>query len=129
MKQVFAVIGGILVLILIVVGIFAATVGLSGIVGKGKGHITKNDSTNRIDQNSQFFDLKADYDATVAKVEIYKKAAAANPSDQQAQIDLTGVESHCLTVANDYKAQSGKYISKDFKDAGLPDSLDPAACS
>jgi hypothetical protein len=127
-KRVFAAIGVALVVIGIIIGIFALTVGLSGIVGKGNAHIQKENSTNRIDQNSQFYDLKSDYDATVNKIEVFKQAAAANPTDRQTQIDLTGVESHCLTVVGDYAAQSGKYISKDFKDADLPESLDASAC-
>lgn len=123
------VLGSVLALVALVVligGGFLLKVALSGPVGRGNAHITKNDSTNRIGQNSVFFDLKTDYDQTVNKIPIY--AAQAKTGNPQAQTNLTGLQSHCLDVVGQYEAASGKYISKDFKDAGLPESLDAEAC-
>lgn len=116
----------ILGVVVLIAGGFALKVALSGPVGQGNAHIEKNNSTNRISQNSQFFDLKTDYDATVNKIPVYKEQAASG--DPAAKVNLTGLESHCLDIVGQYEAASGKYISKDFKDAGLPESLDASAC-
>jgi hypothetical protein len=124
----------VLVVILVILGVivisaggWALKVALSGAVGQGNSIITKNDSTNRISQNSVFYDLKTDYDATVAKIPVY--AQAAKGGDVTAKTNLVGLRSHCITVTGEYAAQSGKFVARDFKDTGLPESLDPAACS
>lgn len=114
------------VTIIIIAGCWLAAVALSGPVGQGEAHIKKNNSDNRIGQNSVFFDLKNDYDQTVNKIPVYVEQAKSG--DPAARTNLAGLRSHCLDVVGQYDAQSGKYISKDFKDAGLPVSLDPSAC-
>lgn len=121
------IVAGLVVLALLLsVGGFLLKVALSGPIGRGNAHIEKESSTNRIGQNSVFFDLKTDYDATVGKVPVY--AEQAKTGDPVAKVNFSGLQSHCLDVVGQYAAQSGKYISKDFKDAGLPESLDPSAC-
>lgn len=41
---------------------------------------------------------------------------------------LTGLTQQCQNVVTQYNTDSQSYLTQDFKDANLPEKLDPAAC-
>lgn len=118
-----------LLTVLILVTIGAVTATLTAIApwsGRAKAYRQQQSGDNRIAQNSQFFNLKAQYDADVLKIPVLKQAAQAGGTVEKT--NLTGITFHCLDMVQQYAALSGSYISKDFKDAGLPAVLDAEAC-
>lgn len=94
--------------------------------GRGNAYKQQQGSTNRVFAQQQFHDLYQDYQATVAKIPRYRKAAVTG--DTAANINYTGLLSHCSDVVGQYNAASSKYLTKDFKDADLPYSLPQGAC-
>ena len=93
--------------------------------GKGSAYKQQQSGTNRVFAQQLFHELYNDYQATVAKIPIYKEQASTS---YQAQTNLTGLESHCNDVVAQYNAASNKYLTKDFKDANLPVALSYESC-
>lgn len=94
--------------------------------GRGNAYKQQQSSTNRIFAQQLFHDLYTDYQATVAKLPLYKQQATQGYA-QQANYD--GLVSHCLNVVGQYNSAAGKYLTKDFRDADLPITLNNAECN
>jgi nitrogen fixation-related uncharacterized protein len=126
----FGVWGWIIACIVMILVISAVLFGLGVVTapwaGKGRAYQQQQSSNNRIFAQQQFQDLYNDYQATVAKIPTYIQLAKSG--DTAATTNLAGLTSHCADVVGQYNAASGKYLTKDFRDANLPDQLDYNAC-
>lgn len=123
---------GLLGSIVVIAGIWAASVALSGVTGSG-GAIKRNNSTgNRIEQQANYEDLATGYDGYLQKIKLAQTAlkVANTPLDKQiAETNLEGVQQTCIDTAQEFNADSQKYLARDWKSAGLPATLDASACS
>lgn len=124
---------------------WVVTVVLSGIKGQGDSTITKNSSDNFISAQAGFVRDNEEFTADLVKIRDAKQAVtsfeATHPTsngtpfdlnaeqDQNLHTTLTGLTQSCQSVAADYNTRSQSYLSQDFKNAGLPERLDPAQCS
>jgi hypothetical protein len=127
---------GILALVLICGGIvWAASVGTSDVKGRGDVHKANNSAINRIQQQANFVQTKADYEGALAKIKVARSSlAAANKANDkkaisQRQVELDGLVQNCIDTAQQYNADSGKITAKDWKDSGMPETLDPSKCN
>ncbi|GAC1610332.1 MAG: hypothetical protein NVS3B26_16510 [Mycobacteriales bacterium] len=116
----------VVLLMLFIGGGFVLKTILAPATGRANAYQQQQSATNRIGQNSLFYDLKTDYNATVAKLPTY--SAAAKTGDPAATTNLTGLQSHCADIVGQYASAAGKYLAKDFRDANLPESLDGSVC-
>lgn len=122
-----------------------ATVVLSGIKGQGDSVVKHNSSDNFISAQAGFVRDNEEFQADLVKIRDAAKQVkdfeAAHPTsngtpydpnaeqDQNLRTTLTGSTQSCQSVAADYNERSQSYLSQDFKNANLPDRLDPAQCS
>jgi hypothetical protein len=112
--------------------------------GKGDAYQQKNSSSNWVNAQRGFHDLDNKFetyktqveDAKAALAEVQKQYPTSNgtpydPGAQQvanARTTLTGLTQQCQNVVTQYNTDSQSYMTQDFKDAQLPEKLDPAAC-
>lgn len=108
---------------------FTANVLLAPAKGAGGVIIKNNSAENRIEKQEQFEKLMAKVDTNKALVAQHTKNVAANPTDKQAQMVLSGVQSACVASVEQYNAEARKVTSMDWKAADLPDSLTTTACN
>lgn len=111
--------------VLYLFGVFA-----SGPKGRLDQRVQQNQVGNRVFQQQHFEDLKAQYDADLGKIPLYKQAAGNDPTSQT---NLVGIVSNCLETATTYNQDGMKVLATDsggtqFKTADLPENLDPKAC-
>lgn len=125
--------------------VWGAIVFFSGVKGQGDSVVKKNSSDNFISAQAGFVRDNEEFQADLVKIRDAAKQVkdfeAAHPTGngtpydpnaEQAQnlrTTLTGSTQSCQSIAADYNARSQSYLSQDFKDANLPDRLDPAQCS
>lgn len=127
--------GWLLVIILGVLGLLAGAIfyviGVATSDAKGKGDtIIKNNSVqNRTEKQEQFEKLFAKVETNKALVAQHTKTVAANPTDKQASMVLSGVQSACVASVEQYNAEARKVLSMDWKAADLPDSLTTTGCN
>lgn len=118
----------------------------SGVKGNGDSIIHKNSSDNFISAQAGFVQDSETFKADLVKIQDAAKQLkdfeTAHPNlgngtpydpaaeqDQNLRTTLTGSIQSCQNVAASYNTASQSYLSQDFKNAGLPDRLDPAQCS
>lgn len=127
------------------VAVWGAIVLFSGIKGQGDSVVKKNSSDNFISAQAGFVRDNEEFQADLVKIRDAAKQVkdfeAAHPTsngtpyDPNAERDtnlrttLTGSTQSCQSVAADYNERSQSYLSQDFKNANLPERLDPAQCS
>lgn len=102
---------------------------VSGPKGQGEAIKTKNSSANWTAAQAKFEELYAGIQSADEKTENAAVRLAANPKDLTLQQTHAGVQSGCVTLVNDYNAESRKFLSADFKSVDLPykiDRTDPA---
>lgn len=112
--------------------IWGGSVLLSNITGSGNAIKRNQSATNRIEQQANFEDLVTTYQGYLVKVKLSKAAlsAASTTIDKQiAQTNLQGISQACVDTAQEFNADSRKYLARDWKSAGLPLTLDANACS
>lgn len=112
--------------------IWGGSVLLSDVTGAGGAIKQKNSTVNRIQQQANFEDLVTTYQGYLVKVKLSKTAlaAASTTIDKQiAQTNLQGISQACVDTAQEFNADSAKYLARDWKSAGLPLTLDANACS
>ncbi len=114
--------------------------------GKGDAYIQKNSADNWVAAQRTFHQEDNDYTADLGKIRDAKAALAtfetgAKPDpnsiaafqwqqqDTNLRTDLTGLEQGCQQVAANYATDAQSYLTESFRDAGLPATLDAAACS
>lgn len=122
----------IIVVAVLGIGGWAFGVFTSGPAGAGGAIKQRNSTLNRVQSQAQFEQLAADYDGYLVKIKIAKTALAAATTDvdkQLAQTNLTGVQQVCVDAAQQFNAESRKYLARVWKSAGLPETLDADACT
>jgi hypothetical protein len=122
---------GATILALVVGGIVvAAQTVFANPAGQAGAYREKVSATNRVQQQAKFEQLAADYDGYLVQIKNAEAAVkSASPETQpMRETDLLGLRQICVTTAQDFNAESRKYLARDWKSAGLPERLDPAAC-
>lgn len=123
---------------IIVIGVIATLIGgfffvtnvlLAPAKGAGGVIIKNNSAENRIEKQEQFEKLFAKVETNKALVAQHTKNVAANPTDKQAGMTLSGVQSACVASVEQYNAEARKVTSMDWKAADLPDSLTTTGCN
>ncbi len=117
---VLAIIGGIF---------FTMNVLLAPAKGAGGVIITNNSAENRIEKQEKFEKLFAKVETNKALVAQHTKTVQADPTDKQASLVLSGVQSACSASVEQYNAEARKVLSMDWKAADLPDSLTANGCN
>lgn len=122
-------VGVLLGIVVLVAGIWALGVVLSGPKGQGDAIKQKNSASNWTTAQARF---ETQYQSIISadeKITVAAEALAASPDDRTAQQTLQGIKSACISAVADYNAESRKYLSEEFKSADLPyqiDKTDPA---
>lgn len=112
--------------------------------GKGDAYQQKNSSANWVAAQRNFHQLENSFETFKVQVadakqtldDVQKQYPTSNgtpydPGAQQvanARTVLTGLTQQCQNTVTQYNTDSKSYLTQDFKDAGLPEKLDPAAC-
>lgn len=118
---------------------FGLEVATAGLVGRGNAHIQKESAGNRIAAQQRFVqDLTSivkfnqmyidanqsvtDWDAANAGKQ---DDALGHLAKQRADLvqSANGIRMQCQNVIADYNAAGASYLSQDFKDEGLPDTM------
>ncbi len=112
------------------IALYSFGVFTSGVKGRLDQRVKQNEVGNRVFQQQHFEDLKAQYDADLAKIPLYKKEA----KDPTSQTNLIGVVSNCVETATTYNQDSQKVLATDsggtqFKTADLPNTLNASECN
>lgn len=116
---------GLVVLVgLIAVALWAFGVFTSNVKGAGDARKFRNSGVNRIQSQARFEGLAADYDGAIANIKSY-----GSPSTPRERTELRGLQQHCVNVAQEFNAASRTYTAREWKSAGLPETLDASACS
>lgn len=140
-----AVVSVVVAIVALAAGIWWFGVATSGVHGRGEQKKQVNNSVNRTQWYTHFFDLKTAYDSQVQAARLAQRMlddfnkdnppGSPDPLGQNAQTraqyrtDLTGARQQCVTTANTYNNDSLKTrVGAQFKASGLPESLDPKAC-
>lgn len=117
---------------------FGLDVATAGIVGRGEAHIQQQSAGNRIASQTRFYqDLTSIvkynqmYIDTLQSIKDWDVANGSKKDDalghlakQRADLDQSanGIRQQCQNVIADYNLAGAAYLSKDFKDEGLPDT-------
>ena len=128
-------------IVLWVLGIFAlfAVLGIalwgfgvlsSPIRGQGEAFQQQQSATNRVQQQAKFEQIAADYDGYLIQIQNAQAAlkSASPDTRSQRETELIGLRQICVTAAQDFNAESRKYLAREWKSAGLPEHLNPLAC-
>jgi len=138
----------ILVLFVIAAFIMGLRTNFSYWWGQQQATQDKNSAGNFEAAQRQFLQDKNDVDGYVQKITAARQQLAdfdkAHPSlasedglagltdAQQRQslaTNLTGLQQQCVNVVNDYNTNARAYLTADWRDANLPERLDPNSCS
>jgi Tfp pilus assembly protein PilV len=101
--------------------------GPKGAVGAKEAQQT---ALNRVQQQAKFEQIAADYDGYLVQIQNAQAAlesSSATTHDQR-ETELIGLRQICVTAAQDFNAESRKYLARVWKSAGLPERLNPLAC-
>lgn len=139
------VIGTIIFVLVILAGLWGLGVLTSPVRGSGDAYTQKNSAGNWIAAQKQFQSDAKTFDVRKVQIADASKAlkawqAGPHPVDgvaayndgehgQNLETTLTGLTTGCQNLAANYNTNSRAYLSQQFKDADLPDQLDPTACS
>lgn len=110
--------------IIVPMGVWGFKVATSDIKGQGDAIVQKNDSTNRINKQELFETLYAEIKSSDQKITILADAVKNDPSYTN-KTNLTGVQTYCVGVVQDYNAEARKYTAEDFRSTDLPASINP----
>jgi hypothetical protein len=132
--------------LLLPVAIWGLVVAFSWLAGQGDADIQKNSANNWTSAQAGFQRDNQTYQTFLTQIRDAKQRVAdyekahpnlgnGTPFDpiQQRDDDLRdtvqALTQQCQNTASSYNTASQSYLSKDFKDAGLPEMLDPERCS
>lgn len=120
----------ILAIAVIGIGVWAFQVVTAPVRGQAGAFQQQQSAFNRVQQQAKFEQIAADYDGYLVQIENAKAALKAASADTRAQreTELLGLRQICVTAAQDFNAESRKYLARVWKSAGLPERLDPTAC-
>lgn len=114
----------VLVMLALTAGIWGLQVATSGVKGQGDAQIQKNSAKNWTEAQADFHKYYEGIMADDRKIDQAAADAKARPNDQVAQTNLTGLKAHCQDLVATYNTKAQSYLSRDFRDAGLPDKID-----
>jgi hypothetical protein len=114
--------------------------------GKGDAYVKQQSADNWVAAQRTFHQQNNDFTADLGKIkgarqELSQFEGGAKPDpnsisgfqwqqqDTNLRTTLTGLTQNCQQLAADYDTNAQSYLTKEFRDAGLPDTLDAAACS
>ena len=97
---------------------------LAGPRGQADAYRNQQSGVNRVQAQQEFHRIIEDVRATDMKLDVFSKAAKANPDDKTAQQNMLGTQTYCLSRIAEYNSKSNEYNSKDFRDMELPDRID-----
>lgn len=117
--------GVVLLVALCGVGIYGLKVAWSPVKGAGDTVVKNNSVNNRTQAQERFRKLYAAVETNAANILVAEEAAKAHPNDRILGTNLTGAVQMCITSVNDYNAEVGKVLSRDWLPADLPASIDP----
>ena len=122
-----------LVLVLIFIVAPLATWGLkvafSGPQGRGDQIIKNNGEVNRTGKQEMFEELYADikgYKVQIANSEDAVKGNTDPKDEGRLKSVVTGIKNQCVSVVEQYNAESHKITSQDWKDYRLPYEINPS---
>lgn len=138
--------GAIALIVVTVVLLFVFGVVTAPWKGKGDAYQQKNTSANWVAAQRAFHQQYNDIQAYKAKIAAAKRdlddfehahpnLGNGTPYDPLAQQDqnlrttLTGLGQQCQNTVTGYNTDAQSYLTQDFRDAGLPDRLDPSECT
>lgn len=113
----------VLVTLALVAGIWGLQVATSGVKGQGDAQIQKASAKNWTEAQADFHKYYEGVKADDRKINQAAADLKANPNDQVAKTNLTGLKNHCQDLVATYNTKAQSYLSKDFRDAGLPESI------
>lgn len=124
------VIGLLLLFGAIAIALWAFGVFTAPIRGQAGAFKQQQSATNRVQQQAKFEQIAADYDGYLVQIQNAQVALKSASSETRAQreTELIGLRQICVTAAQDFNAESRKYLAREWKSAGLPERLDPLAC-
>jgi len=137
--------GVVITFVLAVLG-WGLVTGFSFWWGQGDAYRQKNSSQNWVAAQRAFHQENNDVTAFQAKIALAKQTLVAfnqqhpsvgngTPYDpdllQQSslQSDLTGLQQQCLNTVQSYNTDAQSYLTQDWRDADLPQRLDPGSCN
>lgn len=131
--------------LLILVGLWGLGVLTSPVRGAGDAYAQKNSAGNWVYAQKQFQSEAKTFDTRKVQITDANRALVAwragpHPADGMAvytdaehgrnlETTLTGLTTGCQNIAAEYNTDSHAYLSRQFKDADLPERLDPNACT
>lgn len=122
--SVWKVIGvGALVLVVAVgisVGVWAFRVATADVKGRGDTVIKNDEVNNRTRAQEKFYTMYRGIEAADANIDVAAATARAHPNDRIAGVNLDGAIMNCQNQVFAYNAETGKILSRDWRDPELP---------
>lgn len=120
----------ILAVAIIGVGVWAFGVVTAPVRGQAGAFQQQQSTINRVQQQAKFEQIAADYQGYLVQIQNAETALKTASADTRSQreTELIGLRQICVTAAQDFNAESRKYLARVWKSAGLPATLDPLAC-
>lgn len=112
------------------IGLWAFGVFTSDIKGRGDAERQKNQANNRIFQQAQF---RSQFE-TIQGYAVQIRIAAGAVKDASVQTkparetELVGLRQICVDTINEYNARAKQFLAQQFRDADLPERMDPTIC-
>jgi len=120
------IVAAIVFIVVVSAALWAFGVFSSDIKGRGDAERTKNSAGNRIAAQEGFHVLLAQVTTSDQRLDGLRDAHEADPTDVIAKTNYTGAVAFCIQARNDYNAETQKFTREAFRDANLPELLDPA---
>lgn len=105
-------------------GIWGIQVATSGVKGQGDAQIQKNSAPNWTQAQADFHKYYEGILADDRKINQVADDLKADPNNSVLKTNLSGLKSHCMDLVATYNTKAESYLSRDFRDAGLPDRID-----
>lgn len=134
-----------LFILFVIAGVWVLYVVTAPIRGTGDAYAQRSSAGNWITAQKQFQSDVKTFEARKVQIADASRALTAwragpHPADgiaaytdaehgRNLEVTLTGLTTGCQNIAAGYNTDSRAYLSQQFKDADLPDQLDPAACT
>lgn len=134
----------IVILFLLTALIWGGLTGFSYWWGQAGAVQQKNSTQNFIAAQKQFHEDQNDVQTDVVKIQAARQALNAHnaqpvPADSlgayefeqettSLQTTLTGLQQSCDNTVADYDTAAQSYLTENWRDAGLPPTLDPSVC-
>jgi hypothetical protein len=109
--------------------IWGVKVATSDVKGAGDATRITNDGRNRINAQEWFAGQYEQIRSTDQRITVAAEALAADPADEIAKTNYTGLINRCLEMVGNYNAEAVKVSRGKWRDPALPyaiDTTDPA---